>query len=60
VPANDLFCPLYNDDQLVFSSDVKATQENFARFSRKDAEIYPRRHLRNRLKSSAPADADPR
>ena len=41
LPANDLFCPLWNDDQLVFSSDVKTTQANFARFSKKDAEAYP-------------------
>ena len=41
LPANDLFTPLYNDDHLVFSSDMKTTQENFARFSKKDAEAYP-------------------
>ena len=41
LPANDLFCPLWNDDHLIFSADVKTTQANFARFSRKDAEAYP-------------------
>ena len=41
LPANDLFTPLYDGDHLVFSSDLKTTQANFARFSRKDAEAYP-------------------
>ena len=41
LPANDLFCPLWNDDQLIFSADVRTTQANFARFSKKDAEAYP-------------------
>jgi phytoene dehydrogenase-like protein len=41
LPANDLFCPLYGEDYIVFSDDVKKTQASFARFSKKDAEIYP-------------------
>lgn len=41
LPANDLFTPLHGDNYIVFSDDMKKTQENFARFSRKDAEIYP-------------------
>ncbi len=41
LPANDLFCPLYGDDYIIFSDDVKKTQAEFARFSRHDAEIYP-------------------
>ena len=41
LPANDLFCPLWDNDHLVFSADIKTTQANFARFSQKDAEIYP-------------------
>ncbi|MBV9524100.1 MAG: NAD(P)/FAD-dependent oxidoreductase [Alphaproteobacteria bacterium] len=41
LPANDLFCPLYGDDYIVFSDDVRKTQAEFARFSRHDAEIYP-------------------
>ena len=41
LPANDLFCPLWNDDHLIFSDDVAKTQASFARFSRKDAEAYP-------------------
>ena len=47
LPANDLFTPLYNDDQLVFSADMKTTQENFARFSKKDAEAYPASELKH-------------
>lgn len=41
LPANDLFCPLYGEDWIVFSDDMRKTQENFARFSKKDAEAYP-------------------
>ncbi|MFO1049584.1 MAG: NAD(P)/FAD-dependent oxidoreductase [Geminicoccaceae bacterium] len=41
LPANDLFSPLYDGEHIVFSSDVKSTQENFARFSRKDAAAFP-------------------
>ncbi|HEX2528298.1 MAG TPA: NAD(P)/FAD-dependent oxidoreductase [Geminicoccus sp.] len=41
LPANDLFCPLYGEDYIVFSDDVRKTQASFARFSKKDAEIYP-------------------
>jgi phytoene dehydrogenase-like protein len=41
LPANDLFCPLYDDDHIILSDDVRRTQEQFARFSRHDAEIYP-------------------
>jgi phytoene dehydrogenase-like protein len=34
LPANDLFCPLgEDDDYVVFSDDMKKTQEQFARFS---------------------------
>ena len=32
---------MWNDDQLVFSADVRTTQANFARFSKKDAAAYP-------------------
>jgi len=47
LPANDLFCPLGGDDYIVFSDDIRKTQAEFARFSRRDAEIYPEfaRHL---------------
>ena len=41
LPANDLFCPLWNDDHLIFADDVAKTQASFARFSRKDAEAIP-------------------
>ncbi len=41
LPANDLFCPLYGEDYLVYSDDANKTQSEFARFSRHDAEIYP-------------------
>ncbi|HEY6335783.1 MAG TPA: NAD(P)-binding protein, partial [Alphaproteobacteria bacterium] len=42
LPATDLFCPLYGDDYIIFSDDAKKTQAEFARFSRHDAEIYPK------------------
>jgi len=42
LPANDLFCPLGGDDYIVFSDDSAKTQAEFARFSRHDAEVYPR------------------
>ena len=41
LPANDLFCPLGGDDYILYSDDLKKTQAEFARFSRRDAEIYP-------------------
>ena len=41
LPATDLFCPLYDDDYIIFSADQKRTQEQFARFSKHDAEAYP-------------------
>ena len=41
LPATDLFCPLYDDDYIIFSGDQKRTQEQFARFSKHDAEAYP-------------------
>src|ERR1700692_2459941 len=41
LPANDLFCPLGGNDYIVFSDDMQKTQAEFARFSRRDADIYP-------------------
>jgi phytoene dehydrogenase-like protein len=41
LPANDLFCPLGGDDYIVYSDDMKKTQAEFARFSHRDAQIYP-------------------
>src|SRR5579863_6001882 len=47
LPANDLFCPLGGDEYIIFSDDLAKTQAELARFSRRDAEIYPEfsRHL---------------
>jgi phytoene dehydrogenase-like protein len=47
LPANDLFCPLGGEDYIVYSDDLRKTQAEFARFSRRDAEVYPEfaRHL---------------
>jgi phytoene dehydrogenase-like protein len=47
LPANDLFCPLGGDEYIVYSDDAHRTQAEFARFSRRDAEVYPEftRHL---------------
>lgn len=41
LPANDLFSPLENGDHIFLHDDVRKTQAEFARFSRKDAETYP-------------------
>ena len=41
LPANDLFSPLSATDSIIFSDDMKKTQEQFARFSAHDAAIYP-------------------
>ena len=41
LPATDLFCPLHDDDYIIYSDDVRRTQDQFARFSRHDAEAYP-------------------
>jgi len=41
LPASDMFSPLPNGDHIVFSDNVATTQANFARFSAKDAAIYP-------------------
>lgn len=41
LPASDMFGPLPGGDYIVFSDNVKKTQEHFARFSKKDAEVYP-------------------
>jgi phytoene dehydrogenase-like protein len=41
LPANDLFCPLPGGEYVVYSDDPAKTQAEFARFSRRDAEIYP-------------------
>ncbi len=41
LPATDLYCPLRDDDYILYSDDVARTQAQFARFSRQDAEAYP-------------------
>lgn len=41
LPASDMFGPLPGNDYIVFSDDVAKTQASFARFSQKDAAIYP-------------------
>jgi phytoene dehydrogenase-like protein len=41
LPASDMYGPLENGDGIVFADDIKRTQASFARFSRRDAEIYP-------------------
>src|SRR5687768_6309347 len=41
LPATDLFCPIGTDDHIIFSGDVRKTAAQFARFSRRDGEVYP-------------------
>jgi phytoene dehydrogenase-like protein len=41
LPANDLFCPLPGGEYIVYGDDPAKTQAEFARFSRRDADIYP-------------------
>ncbi len=41
LPCSDMVSPVSNDDYIVFSEDMKKTQASFAKFSKKDAEIYP-------------------
>lgn len=41
LPCSDMASPLDGDDYILFSEDMKKTQESFGRFSKKDAEIYP-------------------
>jgi phytoene dehydrogenase-like protein len=37
----DVIYPLYDDDCIVFNKDPKKNREQIARFSKKDAEVYP-------------------
>ncbi len=41
LPASDMFGPLPGGDHILFCDAIAKTQASFARFSRKDAEIYP-------------------
>lgn len=41
LPASDMFGPLPGGDHIIFSDDMAKTRRSFARFSQKDADIYP-------------------
>ena len=41
LPATDMFGPLPGKNYIVFADDIAKTQKSFARFSAKDAAIYP-------------------
>ena len=41
LPCSDMFSPLDGDDYIVYSDDVGRTQASFARFSPRDAAVYP-------------------
>ena len=41
LPCSDMFGPLPGSDYILFSDDLAKTQRSFARFSAKDAAIYP-------------------
>ncbi len=41
LPASDMFGPLPDGRHIIFSDNIQRTQSSFARFSRKDADIYP-------------------
>ena len=41
LPASDMFGPQLDGRAILFSDQMAKTQASFARFSRKDAEIYP-------------------
>ena len=41
LPCSDMVSPLDGDDYILFSEDIKKTQASFAKFSKRDAEIYP-------------------
>jgi phytoene dehydrogenase-like protein len=41
LPATDMFGPIPAGNHIVFSDSVQKTQHSFARFSRKDADVYP-------------------
>jgi phytoene dehydrogenase-like protein len=39
MPCSDMLSPLDGEDYIVFSDNLKGTQDSFARFSRRDADI---------------------
>ncbi len=41
IEVPDVIYPLYDDDCIVFTRDPKKNREQIARFSKKDAEVYP-------------------
>jgi phytoene dehydrogenase-like protein len=41
LPATDMFGPLPGKNYILFADDIAKTQASFARFSAKDAAIYP-------------------
>ena len=41
IEVPDVIYPLYDDDCIVFTKDPKKNREQIARFSKKDAEVYP-------------------
>ncbi|WP_051248813.1 phytoene desaturase family protein [Inquilinus limosus] len=41
LPCSDMVSPVGGDDYILFSDDMAKTQASFARFSKKDAAIYP-------------------
>jgi phytoene dehydrogenase-like protein len=41
LPASEMFGPLAGGDHILFSDAIAKTQASFARFSRRDADIYP-------------------
>ncbi len=41
LPCSDMISPVSGDDYIVFSDDMAKTQASFAKFSKKDAAIYP-------------------
>ncbi len=41
LPCSDMISPVSSDDYIVFSDDIVKTQASFAKFSKKDAAIYP-------------------
>lgn len=41
LPATDMFGPQPDGRSIIFSDNIKKTQASFAKFSKRDAEIYP-------------------
>jgi phytoene dehydrogenase-like protein len=41
LPCSDMVSPVSDTDYIVFSDNVAKTQASFAKFSRRDAEVYP-------------------